>query len=256
VDAGFTELTGYVLTDLTGLEADNPPLRDRIAEPGIRTLSSHWRRVFTLPLNGPPALAESVYYFDYQGARIISLNSNERQEEQVAWLREVLSRNPMRWTIITFHHPIFSPAKNRDNPALRALWKPVFDEYKVDLVLTGHDHTYARSGDMKGRERVGTQNLPAGYNQAYDAAIGTVYVVSVSGPKMYDLTSDAWAVRAAEDTQLFQIITVSGQTLRFEARTATNRLYDSFTLNKVPGSPNVLVETLPLESRRQPSKKP
>ncbi len=254
VDAGFTELTGYVLTDLTGLEADNPPLRDRIAEPGIRTLSSHWRRVFTLPLNGPPALAESVYYFDYQGARIISLNSNERQEEQVAWLREVLSRNPMRWTIITFHHPIFSPAKNRDNPALRALWKPVFDEYKVDLVLTGHDHTYARSGDMKGRERVGTQNLPAGYNQAYDASIGTVYVVSVSGPKMYDLTSDAWAVRAAEDTQLFQIITVSGQILRFEARTATNRLYDSFTLNKVPGSPNVLVETLPLESRRQPSK--
>lgn len=256
VDEGFTALTGYQMTDLAGREADNPPLRDRISDPGTRTLSSHWSRVFTLPRNGPPALAGSVYYFDYQGARIICLNSNERQEEQVAWLRSVLAQNPMRWTIITFHHPIFSPARNRDNPALRALWKPVFDEYKVDLVLTGHDHTYARSGDMKGRERVGTQNLPSGYNQAYDPAIGTVYVVSVSGPKMYDLTADAWAVRAAEDTQLFQIITVSGSTLRFEARTATNRLYDSFELNKVPGLANTLVETLPLETRRKPATAP
>ena len=256
LDAGFTALTGFTFDDLRGLEAGDAPLRDRLADPGVRTLSNHWRNVFTLPRNGPAGLEETAYYFDYQGARIISLNSNEKQDAQVAWLRAVLTQNPMRWTIVTFHHPIFSPARNRDNPALRALWKPVFDEYKVDLVLTGHDHTYARSGDMKGRERVGTQNLPSGYNQAYDPAIGTVYVVSVSGPKMYDLTADAWAVRAAEDTQLFQIITVSGSTLRFEARTATNRLYDSFVLNKVPGSANTLSETLPLETRRKPAPTP
>ncbi|MBL9204046.1 MAG: hypothetical protein JNN01_03130, partial [Opitutaceae bacterium] len=100
------------------------------------------------------------------------------------------------------------------------------------------------------RVQVGTQNVPVGYNQAYDPAIGTVYVVSVSGPKMYDLTNDAWAVRTAEDTQLFQIITVDGPELRYLARTATNRLYDQFTLIKRPGQPNQLVEALPPERRR------
>jgi len=219
-------------------------------------LSIQWRPQFTLPENGPEGLAETCYWFDYQGARLIALNSNEKQEEQVAWLRAVLKNNPQRWTILTFHHPIFSPARNRDNARLRELWKPVFDEFRVDLVLTGHDHTYARSGDMTDRTRVGTTNVPKGYNQVYDPVIGTVYVVSVSGPKMYDITNDNWAVRAAEDTQLFQVITVDGGELHFEARTATGRLYDAFLLKKREGQANALVELLPPERRRPVAPKP
>ena len=254
VDAGFTRLTGYTFAELKGAQPDKPPLRDRIAQPGARQLSSHWRPEFTFPVQDPPAgLEETCYYLDYQGARIISLNSNEQQEAQVAWLRRVLSDNPQRWTIITFHHPIFSPAKNRDNAELRSLWKPVLDEFKVDLVLTGHDHTYARSGDVS--TKVGMNNLPAGYSQAYDPAIGTVYVVSVSGPKMYDLSDDIFAVRTAEDTQLYQIITVAPAGLHYEARTATGRLYDSFDLTKRDGQPNQLTELLPPERRRRDKEK-
>lgn len=251
VDAGFTALTGYTTVDLAGSQADKPPLRDRIANPGTRTLSRHWRPQFVFPEQGAPAgLEEACYYIDYQGARIISLESNRRQPEQVAWLREVLKNNPQRWTILTFHHPIFSPANNRDNPALRAAWKPLFDEFKVDLVLTGHDHTYARTGDISGRG--GSVNIPAGYNQAYDPKIGTVYVVSVSGPKMYNVTAD-FAVRSAEDTQLYQIIDVGLDEIRYEARTATGRTYDAFVLKKRPGQANELIETLPPERRRAPA---
>lgn len=254
VDAPFTTLTGFTIEELRDREPDKSPLRDRIANPGQRTLSRHWAPQFTLPRNGPPGLEETVYFIDYQGARIISLNSNERQEDQVPWLRNVLATNPQRWTIVTFHHPVFSPARSRDNGRLRELWKPLFDEFRVDLVLTGHDHTYARSGDVSaksGSVPVGTQNVTAGFNQAYDPAIGTVFVVSVSGPKMYDLTSDSWAVRTAEDTQLFQVITVDGDELRYVARTATSRLYDQFTLRKQgPGKPNQLIESVPPERRR------
>ncbi|MBI5691872.1 MAG: metallophosphoesterase family protein [Verrucomicrobia bacterium] len=226
---------------------------DEKDEKAPRVLSRNWRPQFTLPENGPADLAEvreTAYWFDYQGARIVSLDSNVKQEEQVPWLRATLQANPQRWTILAFHHPIFSPARNRDNAKLRELWKPVLDEFKVDLVLTGHDHTYARSGDVSSRVPVGDVNQPKGYNQVYDPAIGTVYVVSVSGPKMYDITSSDWAVRSAEDTQLFQVITVDGDELRFEARTATNRLYDAFTLRKRPGEPNLLIETLPPQRRR------
>jgi 3',5'-cyclic AMP phosphodiesterase CpdA len=224
-------------------------------EKAPRLLSMQWRPQFTLPENGPADLAETCYWFDYQGARIIALNSNEKQEDQVAWLRAVLQTNPQRWTILTFHHPVFSPARNRDNTKLRDLWKPLFDEFRVDLVLTGHDHTYARSGDLTTRTTVGTANVPKGYNQVYDPAIGTVYVVSVSGPKMYAGGNTEWAVRAAEDTQLFQVITIDGGELRYEARTATGRLYDAFTLKKRAGLANELVEpqALPPERRRPPA---
>ena len=82
---------------------------------------------------------------------------------------------------------VFSPGSDRDNKELRELWKPILDEYKVDLVLSGHDHTYARTGQVDTQD---LKNVPSGYQQAYDPNIGTVYVVSVSGPKMYGIPKE------------------------------------------------------------------
>jgi 3',5'-cyclic AMP phosphodiesterase CpdA len=223
-----------------------------------KVLSRNWRPQFTLPENGPahlPELAETTYFFDYQGTRFISLDSNTKQAEQKAWLRDVLAKNTQRWTVLTFHHPVFSPARDRDNASLRDAWKPLLDEFKVDLVLTGHDHTNARSGDVGHHVNVGDANVKMGFYQVYDPAIGSVYVVSVSGPKMFNVTGGVWAVRIAEDTQLYQVIPIDGNELRFEARTATNRLYDAFTLKKRPGHANELIEVLPPERRRPPAEK-
>jgi 3',5'-cyclic AMP phosphodiesterase CpdA len=235
---------------LIGTEFDRDPLRDRPRDPGTPAVSRHWRHQFAFPVQNPPArLEETCYYIDYQGVRIISLDSNQHREEQIPWLQDVLENNPNRWTILTFHHPVFSPARDRDNAELRTLWKPLFDEFKVDLVLTGHDHTYARTGLLE--TPVNEENVPTGYQQAYDPAIGTVYVVSVSGPKMYDITKDAFAVRVAEDTQLYQIISIAHDQLKYQAFTATGELYDSFSLTKREGMPNLLQEILPKENRRR-----
>ncbi len=150
----------------------------------------------------------------------------------------MLGENPNRWTIITFHHPVYSPAQGRDNPKLRALWQPLFDRYKVDLVLQGHDHTYARSG-LRSHENAATGSAHR------DDGGGTVYVVSVSGPKMYELKKGDWMRRSAEDTQLYQIITLDGDTLRYQARTAVGDLYDAFDLRKRRDLPNQLIERIP-----------
>lgn len=209
-----------------------------IATPGNHeyekgTLSRHWRPQFAQPTHGPEGLEETAFVLDYQGVRIISLNSNEKQQEQVAWLEKRLSENPNKWTVVTFHHPIFSSAKGRDNPTLRNLWKPLFDKYRVDLVLQGHDHTYARS------------NLDTGMN-TLNPQSGTVYVVSVSGPKMYDVEKESWMQRAAADTQLYQILTINGNRLNYEARMATGELYDAFELQKQNGKANRLIEKIPV----------
>ncbi|MBK9169557.1 MAG: metallophosphoesterase family protein [Bryobacterales bacterium] len=198
--------------------------------PDGRELSRHWRPQFAFPEHGPAGLEESCYSLDIQGVRVVVMNSNEKHEEQAEWLDGVLANNPNRWTVLSFHHPIFSAARNRDNKKLRETWKPVIDKYRVDLVLQGHDHTYARS------------NLVTGVNTR---DTGTVYVVSVMGPKMYRVEREPWMTRIAEQTQLFQVIRVAGDSLRYEARTARGLLYDAFELQKRPNRPNRLIDRVP-----------
>ncbi|XZE17730.1 fibronectin type III domain-containing protein [Pirellulaceae bacterium SH449] len=216
-----------------------------------RRLSHHWRAQFTLPDAGLPGLEETCYTFEYADTRFIGLNSNEKLDEQAAWLNKVLAANKSKWVICTFHHPVYSTGKDRDNPELRTKWKPIFDAYRVDLVLTGHDHTYGRTGletPVIGYE----VNAATGSNVA-DSGTGTVYVVSVSGPKMYPLQPSEHMRRVAEDTQLYQVITIDGDTLKFEARTALGSLYDAFQLTKRPGQINELTEIDPeIETRTRP----
>lgn len=206
-----------------------------------RRISHHWRPQFAFPENGPEGLEESCYTLVYQGVRIVGLNSNEMPMEQAEWLDQVLTENKEKWVVCTFHHPMFSTGKDRDNAGLRAIWKPVLDKHRVDLVLQGHDHTYGRTGLDTPQGHV---NLSTGVN-ANDVFSGTVYVVSVSGPKMYNLQRHPFMSRHAEDTQLYQIIHVDGDKLHFEAYTAIGELYDAFTLHKQSGGINRLTEEVP-----------
>ena len=222
-----------------------------IATPGNHEyhggLSGHWRPTFSFPLNGPEGLKETVYWLDYQGVRLISLNSNEQIQKQTPWLEKILS-DPHRpkWTIVTFHHPVFSAARERDNPEIRNEWRPVLEKFGVDLVLQGHDHAYARSGlggpaNMALENHTG-KNVAEGVKQK---SSNTVYVVSVSGPKMYSVQEKWDMPRAASGVQLFQIIRVSQESIRYEARTAVGELYDAFTLTKDEQGVSELTEQIP-----------
>ena len=94
---------------------------------------------------------------------------------------------------------------------LRRHLLPVIRRHGVDLVLQGHDHVYGRL-----QERAPTP----------------VFVVSVAGAKQYRVSGQARTTMrpVAEDTQLFQVLRIDGARLRYEARTATGRLYDAFEL--------------------------
>ena len=80
------------------------------------------------------------------------------------------------------------------------------------------------------------------YEKAFDPSIGTVYAVSVSGPKMYKITKGAFAKRMVENTQLYQIIDINKSRLRYRAFQATGELHDEFLLEKREGEPNLLIE--------------
>ena len=193
---------------------------------GQYVLSEQWKPTFKLPENGPSSLKETAYYIDYQDMRIISFDSpafyrsKEDSVAQVLWLDSILSVTEAKWKIVTTHYPIYSTKFGRDNTQLRTAIQPLLQKYGVDLVLTGHDHSYGR----------GT-NIPIGVREK-NALDGPIYVVSVSGPKMYDLGFDPWMQRGASNTQLFQVIHLTDDVLRFEAFTVDNELYDAFEIHK------------------------
>ncbi|MGK9369239.1 fibronectin type III domain-containing protein [Melioribacter sp. Ez-97] len=181
-----------------------------------------WQSLFTLPENGPEGMEESVYYIDYQGVRFIVLNTNYRLKDQADWLENVLSDNPNKWTIVTYHHPVYSTGEGRDNKDIRETFMPVFDKYNVDLVLQGHDHTYAR-----------TYKIFNG-KISDDESKGTVYITSVSGPKQYPanpMYKDLIA-KLGTFTQLFQVIDIRGDRLIYNSYTVTGEQYDHFELKK------------------------
>ena len=200
--------------------------KDEAARAGS-SINGQWRRQFPLPENGStdvPASRETNWYTDYQGLRLISIDSMQVDRDPIArkaiiqWLDGLLANNPSRWTVLFLHFPLFSSEPGRDNPKVRAALKPLVDKYKVDLVLQGHDHGYARGA-------IGPDG-PA----ADDA--GATYAVSVAGPKMYDVGSLPWAKKSASRTQAYQVIDVSPATLTYNAFTATGEPLDRVVLHK------------------------
>ena len=99
---------------------------------------------------------------------------------------------------------------------------PLYDKYRVDLVLQGHDHTYAR-----------THKLAAGKVVA-PSQPGTVYAISVSGPKMYEIEDAFPSLRATTlpHTQAFQVIEIDGGKLAYSAYELEGRQIDRFQLVK------------------------
>lgn len=196
------------------------------------TLSMQWRPQFTLPVEKGlvSKLHESVYTVDYQDIRIIVLNSNYYLEPQTKYIEQQLKNCTAKWKIITCHHSVFSPAKGRDFTFARKHWKPLLDKYGVDLVLNGHDHTYARGHvPLRSADGKDTRNL------------GTVYITSVSGPKMYAADGkqiDSYKAegyrpaKTADQTQFFQVITVKNNTLTYVAYTALGKEHDRATITK------------------------
>jgi hypothetical protein len=200
-----------------------------------KRISPFWRPQFMLPENGIAELTETVYYIDYQGVRIVVLNSNKKIEKQARWLKKILERNPNHWTVITFHHPVNPTYYTENEKKLDVIWKPIFEKYKVDLILQGHEHIYARGSGF---------NREININQS----AGPLYITSVSGPKMYRLKNRRWMDRVGENMQLFQVISVSRNSLHYRAITVAGELYDAFSLLRHKNNHKAFIERIPPDS--------
>jgi len=220
-----------------------------------KMLSLLWRPQFRLPEEqGLSAeLQETVYDIRYsQDLHLFVLNSNmPDMGDQAEWLDAQLAESDARWRIVTMHHPIYSSGRGRDNESRRVLLLPILLKHKVDLVLQGHDHTYARGA-------IGAQEqAPARSAAVAPAGVTTMFVNSVSGPKQYPFNENGWdsyaqtgvkLERMAENSQFYQVIGIDGDDLHYAAYTADGALYDEVRMRKSGDGTKALLpgeETLP-----------
>ncbi len=156
---------GAVMMNVGGIsESSNPDSYDSDGD-GPDASGLPYLSIFSLPsrgeMGGIPSGTEQYYSFDYGNVHVISLDSqlSNRDEQQRmimrTWLIDDLSANALDWTVVIFHHPPYSKGSNHDSDReqneidMRQSFAPVFDSYGVDVVYSGHSHSYERSWYIK-----------------------------------------------------------------------------------------------------------
>jgi hypothetical protein len=207
----------------------------------VHGVSGFWRAYLRLPQTGPdglPDLPGQSYYLDYQGVRFVAVDVNafanddyldsERagvRQAILTWLERVLAPVPGRWTIVVQHQPFYALAKSRNYREMREWLGPIYDRGRVDLVLQGHDHVYARTHKVRNGQTVGAADR------------GAVYALAVSGVKMYEVTEPQGGLMAklVEGVQTFQVVAVSPARLTYTSYAADRSLVDAFDLVRSGG---------------------
>lgn len=99
--------------------------------------------------DGRPELREPAfgmegrnYVVRRNGVRFVIANSTPLNRDRLR--RMLRTREGDRWTVVVFHHPVFSPGTTYGStPGYRPELPRMFRRKGVDLVLNGHDHLYA-----------------------------------------------------------------------------------------------------------------
>jgi predicted phosphodiesterase len=172
----------------------------------------------TLPGN------EAWFAFDYGNSRFIFLDSEtstSSSPEQYNWLQAELSRPETQqaaFRIVCFHRPPYVNVWNgggyTGETFVRNDWVPLFTQKNVDIVISGHQHSYQRG-----------------------ATNGVVYVVSGGGGGALDteVVADWPFVQVEWSKYHYDIMEVNGQTLSWETYDDLNQPLDMFTLqSRVP----------------------
>jgi len=84
-------------------------------------------------------------------AEFFMIDSTAFDMTQAGWLEGVLKESTAKWKIAVFHHPIYSSAEEHGSDVgLRRRIEPLLTRYGVNVVISGHDHTYERVKPQQG----------------------------------------------------------------------------------------------------------
>ena len=161
-----------------------------------------------------------VYTLKYNDLQLFFLDSNRELPflwQQRNWLETELKHSKARWKIVVLHHPLYSIRGKSNNLMPKFAFNSLIKDYKVDLVLQGHEHAYSRRT---------THND--------DGSLTTpVYTVSHCSPKGYPIEFGEDFDRFGISSRYYQRIHLHGDTLTMVAYDVnTRKVYDSIDIVK------------------------
>ena len=185
------------------------------------------------------ALPEPEYYYQYSygNAQFFMIDSNKDlspDSEQYKWLDIELAKSQAKWKIVCHHHPPYSSDEN-DFGKLWSVNKStygdlktrqlttLYDKYSVDIVWSGHIHSYERTWPIKNGQVVDGINTH-----------GTIYMVTggagghleTAGPCRNHFMNNIL------HGHHYCMVYINGPTLEFKAFDLDNHIFDQMTIVK------------------------
>lgn len=131
-------------------------------------------QIFNLPVNaeagGLASGTEDYYSFDRGNIHFVCLDSMTSDRSptgpMATWLANDLASTTEEWLIAFWHHPPYSKGSHNSDTEtqlieMRQNFLPILEDYGVDLVLTGHSHSYERSFLLDGHYGSSTTIQPS-----------------------------------------------------------------------------------------------
>ena len=185
---------------------------------------------FCLPSNGTKNFGGYFYSFDYGAAHFFILNTqflelenftSNLAEEQNYWLRRDAAGVNRRWKIVFMHKDIYDYTADNFND-IAENFMPLFDELEIDVVFTGHLHTYRNRGKIFAQKK---------------SARGTLYILcGRSGDQKYverhSAIDDVTAPNLDTEPESYITLDVSAESLSLVCQTVDGTILDKFTLKK------------------------
>ncbi len=230
------------------------------------TESGPYYDIYSLPreaqAGGVASGTQAYYSFDYANVHFVSLNSHDvlrgTNDPMLTWLANDLAATTQTWVIAFWHNAPYSDGHNSDDflhePAMvemRQNANPILEAAGVDLVLSGHSHSYERSLLLDGHYGLSntfnpSMNIDSGNGQENGDGVyakptaglapheGTVYVVAGNASL---ITGDLPNHPAMPITNLelgSMIIDVNGTRLDASFLNDQGIISDHFTITKGP----------------------
>ncbi len=149
---------------------------------------------------------QRYYSFKKSDVEFFALDSNYMDPAQLGWVEQNLKDSKAKWKIAYFHHPLYSNGRMHGADLdLRTRLTPLFREYGVNAVFSGHEHVYERIAPEDSIHYFILGN--SGKLQPHD------FTSSPGMEKGFDSDRVFMLVEIAGDQLYFQTISRAGQTI-------------------------------------------
>ena len=152
--------------------------------------------------------------FDYGPMHVVLMDSYTAYtvgSAQYNWIKADLAASTKTWKIVAIHEPGWSAnGGHPNNTTVQTVLQPLFVQYGVAMVLSGHNHYYAR------------------------AMVGGIAHLTVGGggAPLYPPASGQPNIVVANKTYSFGEFTINGKTLTAKIVNSSGATIDTFTITK------------------------